>query len=284
MKNNYQVVAIDLDGTLLPKTKEITKETIDYLVSLQEKGIHVIIATGRNPKETFEISKELRCVDFNGHMICCNGQLIHCYGEGEDLESERLHQKDAIEIARIGIKHHVMVSIDNDEGLYQSKNFQGWFHLLQRVSKSIRNTKWVFNQLKSRHIHRIDHIEDAINKDIRKICFAGSNTNLKRLAKEIKDVYQERVDLMFVAETWLEVMVAGVSKGNALKKVSELLNIPLSQFIAFGDGENDLSMIQIAGHGVAMQNAMPSVKAVADDIAGSNDDDGVMKYLKNLGM
>lgn len=278
----FKVVVCDLDGTLLPKTKEISKNTLDYLITLQEKGIYVIVATGRNPKETFEISRNLRCVDYHGFLVCCNGQLIHSFEKGEDIEAKRVPREDALRLAKLGKKYHVMISVDNDEALYQSKSASGLFHLIARFSKQIRNTRWVFNQLKSRNIHRLNHIEDAINKDLRKICFSGSPSSLLRLSQEVNQQFPDRFACMFVAETWLEIMESSVSKGHALETISKLIDVPLEQFIAFGDGENDITMLQKAGWGVAMANAMPSVKAVADDIAGSNDDEGVMNYLRQL--
>ena len=277
----YQVVAIDLDGTLLPHHKEISSTSIDYLIRLQEKGVIVIVATGRNPKETFAISKSLRCVDFNGYLIACNGQLIHSFECGEDIEGTRVNQHEAKQLAKLGYKHKVMINVDNDEAFYQSKNSMGFAFSIGHI---LKNSYWIFNQISNRNIHRLNNIEDAINKDLRKICFAGNSNRLKKLSEEIEATYPQRFSHMLVSNNWLEIMEMGVSKGHALLTISELLNIPLDQFIAFGDGENDITMLKMVGHGVAMKNAMDSVKAIADDIAGRNDEDGVIRYLQKIGM
>ncbi len=282
MRNDFKMVITDLDGTLLQHDGTVALETRDYLIGLQEKGIMVVVATGRNPKETFQISSALRCVDFKGYMVCCNGQLIHSFGKGDDIEGTRVTMKEGKELALLAKQFNIMVGVDNDEAYYQSKTIPGFS--LNDLKSLIKRSKWIFNQLNSRHIHRVSNVEDYINKDIRKIAFSGHPKRLQMLASRIRELYPEYFSVMFVSPNWLEVMDINVSKGHALLTLSSITGIGMDEMIAFGDGENDLTMLKMSGWGVAMENAMDSVKSIAKDIAPRNTDQGVMNYLKKIGM
>ena len=112
-----------------------------------------------------------------------------------------------------------------------------------------------------------------------KLCFAGSP---KTLRKFVQHVNAKKYSAFFVSPGWLEIQTAGVSKGEALKDIAKLENIELSETAAIGDGENDISMIQAAGTGVAMGNASDEIKAVAKYHTTDNDHDGVARAIERF--
>jgi HAD superfamily hydrolase (TIGR01484 family) len=112
---------------------------------------------------------------------------------------------------------------------------------------------------------------------IDKICFSGTNAVLRRLAQSLD---HEKYSILFVSSSWLEIMPYGVSKGAALLKIMELENIAKEECAAFGDGENDLSMLEAAGCPVAMKNAMPALKAAAAYVTEEHCvNDGCAKWI-----
>lgn len=98
--------------------------------------------------------------------------------------------------------------------------------------------------------------------------------------KDLKDSYW----LGLTTPKWLELMPLGITKGSGLQALTELLHIPMANVMAFGDGENDIEMLQAAGIGIAMENAMEEVKAAADDITAGNNNDGIAAALRKYFM
>lgn len=280
-----RAVCLDLDGTLLPHSKELSKATQNALIALQEKGVTIILATGRNLKEALPLAEKLRCPDFGGWLIFCNGQQIHSFQNQKTPEGARISQADALTLVKLAEQFPVMITVEQDGQLIQTRNPFGWWALIKRFSKQLRSGRWIFNQLKGRSIRSVGKIAPYIQSDLSKISFSGSSAALQRLSLAIERQFPKRFARMLVMDTWLEIMDISVSKGAAMETISALTRIPLEQFLAFGDGENDLSMIEKAGWGVAMRNAMPALKAACDEISERDcDHDGVLWYLKKIGL
>ena len=91
---------------------------------------------------------------------------------------------------------------------------------------------------------------------------------------------QDRYWLGLTTPKWLELMPLGITKGSGLTALAEMLDIPMHDVMAFGDGENDIEMLQAAGIGIAMGNAMPEVKAAADEVSSGNNEDGIAEALQ----
>src|SRR5699024_9673830 len=117
---------------------------------------------------------------------------------------------------------------------------------------------------------------------IPKIMFVDDKERLNKTIEAIPEQYKDRY--MFVKSNpfFLEILQTGLSKGNAVKQLAEMLSIEREEIMCIGDGENDLSMIEYAGCGVAMANATPNVKKVADFHTLSKDDSGVAYAIKKL--
>ena len=120
----------------------------------------------------------------------------------------------------------------------------------------------------------IEKISNRLNLEIPEI--------MEIISDEMKEYFKGEIDFAFTSPRWIEGMPAGISKGSAIKVIAEKEGINLDEVIAFGDGENDISMLEVAGTAVAMENAMESVKAHADIIALNNLEDGVAIILEKL--
>lgn len=118
----------------------------------------------------------------------------------------------------------------------------------------------------------------VITKDINKVCMIHSprffEKNLPKLREELKDY-----DLLMVGKDWLEIMPRGVSKASGLQKVAERVGCTMEEVMAFGDAENDIPMLQEAGIGVAMGNAMETAKEAASYVTDTNENNGIGKAI-----
>ena len=149
------------------------------------------------------------------------------------------------------------------------------------VTKKVRNTNQIL-------IDKFNYNNQLRNLDIKQCMFMGSNKNeIKKLKNKIKQnqkvcIVDEIKEISKSSEEWFSVTNSGVSKGNALIRLSNYLKIPLKNTIAIGNDKNDISMFNSCGFSVAVANAIDSIKENVDYVTASNDDDGVATFLEKL--
>ena len=135
---------------------------------------------------------------------------------------------------------------------------------------------WIFRQNDGYKETLVVSMEELPLESTGKICFCGFPATLKTIETNLNsDIFS----CTYVSSFWMECQLKGISKGNALSIAAEMEQITPQEIIAFGDGENDISMLKYAGCGIAMNNAMTSVKQIADMICPSNQKDGIAVFL-----
>lgn len=269
---NIRLIAFDLDGTLLKNDKSISKRTLDVLHRAAEKGILLVPTTGRF---FMGIPETVRDLTFVRYAICLNGAEVYDRENDQILYSAGLNKEDATMLWDY---------IDHLPGLcsvYQSG-------------------KGMMSDYDYHHIQDCDMpeaLQSAIRhmyipvEDIRKHVFSTPNPVQKIQAylytEEQKDREIERMKSVFpqfaitssIAVN-IEVNAPNATKGIALEVLSRHLNIPLEACMAIGDGLNDISMIEKAGIGVAMGNAVEEVTRAADVITATNENDGMAEIIE----
>ena len=133
------------------------------------------------------------------------------------------------------------------------------------------------------HIYYIDSWKE-IDRSINKVSIAYYADVMTQVSAQAKKDLKDSYWLGLTTPKWLELMPLGITKGSGLQALTELLHIPMANVMAFGDGENDIEMLQAAGIGIAMENAMEEVKAAADDITAGNNNDGIAAALRKYFM
>ena len=255
-----EAIVLDLDGTLLTSKEKISEKTKNILYKLREKGIKIIIATGRSYK-SLKPYKEMLGLDTP--VVCFNGAKIVDVTEKTvfELPLEDKLSKKCIDIAKeMGI--HI--------NFYQN---EVWY---------------VEEETEEAHMYKessgldfeIKKINDFDNFNMTKLLFIGANERLKELEKRIHEAVGNEVNKVFSKKHYLEVMNKDVNKGEALRKLFLMEGININKVIAFGDAWNDLEMLQIVGHGVAMGNAEEELKTLVGRSCGTNDEDGIGEYLE----
>lgn len=267
----YKLIALDMDGTLLNSRNEISKRNVQAIHKAIDKGIYVILATGRMPASARYYAQT---IGLDNPIISCNGAIIFNNDIKQIIYEEKLQSQAIGQILDLVHEYRInyrFCGIDTFYGKVYSGNMEEFYpnyredfsqqgikvELLDDTMEYIEN-----NQL---GIHKFEFVEEDMDK-------------LLDFRKEL-----EAVKGISMASSWhnnVEIVSAGVSKGKSLQYLCEKSEIKDSQIIAMGDNENDISMFQVAGLAIAMENGDKTAKDHADIIAPTNDRDGVARLIE----
>ncbi len=271
---NIKLISCDLDGTLLNINGKLSEETVEVIKKLKEKNITLVANSGR---PIYSIPDDLLKLPFD-YVVCMNGQYIKNLKTNEVIEKKLLDKDELKFLYKLGLKNNCFSNIHYEKTTYLVTSrkqfiFAYTFNLLNKmrfVFKQRKKTKSIF----SMDINKI-HL-----KETAKICFISTYSNLKKLKKCIESLENKPYNCFFVTKNWLEVQHSNISKGNAVIDICKIENINLQNTMAFGDGENDISMLEAVNIGVCMKNGMEETKKVADYIAPSFIENGFAKFIK----
>lgn len=256
---NY-LIAIDSDGTLRRSDDTISNITKKAIKKLVSNGNIITICTARPRYHTLKISEE---VGIDRFLISSNGTEVY----------DNLNNK---------IIYNSYLSSDYCKKIYSDVKSIGI-----RAIFVCENTEYAteFIRNDSQILLNEENIDNMLNKKIKQIMIIGKEKEkIKHYKSQVKKYNLNIIDTSNdeKEEIWFSIISNESSKGIALKKLADYLNIPISQTVAIGNDNNDLSMIQAAEIGVAVANATNELKKAANYITTSNDDDGVAKFLNNL--
>lgn len=257
-----------MDGTLLDRHQNILPYTHQVLMELQQQGIGLVLASGRDIHSLKKFGERLLIHQYqNSSYICLNGLEIYDH-QGQCLyHAHKLDQDDSRQIVAVANKYHIDVVFFFADCLY-----------VLEIAKTGILTQH-FLDMNKYYVETFDEIPSELFSDLRKIAFVQT----PEIINDMLDRLQERhYDYCRVDPDWLEINPLGVHKGSALKQLSKLYDVSLDEVIAFGNGENDIEMLKAAGIGVAMDNSFETVKSIADDVCDDHEHDGIGKYLMNL--
>lgn len=261
--NEIKAVAVDMDGTLLNDNKELTSATKNCIEKLKINGILPILVTGRSFEALEPFKKKLALTT---PVICYNGAQIIDGTTGKLLQDYLLPEESSRLIIGLARKENVHFQAYKDGVLYFEKYSPEAEYYENHVN------------LKG-EIVNFDEMEPL---EFTKMMYVGDPAHLKKMKKLLQKTISHNTAIMFSKAEFLEFMHKDVSKGNALLTVLADLGITPEETIAFGDGDNDVSMLRAAGIGVAMENAAAIVKDAADFTAPSNNNDGIVRFLESM--
>lgn len=264
----YRLIALDLDGTLTNDAKEVTPETVKTLHQAIEKGAEVALVSGRPTIGMERVARTLELERVGGYILAYNGGHILDCKTGKDLYKAQFPRdciEEAVEFAR---KNHVaMVSYD-DEGIVTEGPMD------QYVQHESYN-----NGIPSK---LVDDLPAYLSYPFVKMVMCGDPKIISSLEPVMAKYFAGRLDIYRAESIYLEIMPRNIRKSTGLQKLMDHLGIEASEMMACGDAHNDLPMMEMAGLSVAMENAYDNVKAVADFITKSNNEDGVAYAVKKF--
>lgn len=270
MNQKYQLLAFDLDGTLTNSEKIITPRTYEALMRAQEQGVRVALASGRPTYGILPLAKQLKLEQYGGYILAFNGgKIVDCRTKEilfqQTIPPELLHK--VYEAA--GNYKLVPMTYENDT----------------IVTEQPQNP---YVQIESKICHlpirQVVHMEEAVDFPVVKFLLVGDEDYLGKVEPEVRDFLGEGFDVYRSAGFFLEVVAKGIDKGACLQHILDAEHWTREELMAFGDSYNDATMLQFAGMGVAMENGVPEIRALADYVTGSNDADGIADALEHFGI
>lgn len=263
-----QILAIDLDGTLLTDDHQITEQNKHAIQLASEAGYIIVIATGRTVYSATEFFKILKV---NGFVVALNGAVVIDIKNFQIIKKTALSQDAAHAMLEIGKLYQVSVSL-----CCLDKNY--------RVDFSGKNKELIQKFVPGQTPFEIRSYESAkklIDQvPIYKIGIMNENVGLLDEMKQ--RLYDMGYDVIFSDTHYIELMASGVHKGASVKLLAEQLEIDSDDVIAFGDQENDIGLFSFAGTSYAMSNAKPLLKEKADFVVDTNNESGVGKQILKL--
>jgi len=286
----YKLVAIDLDGTMLNQYGIITEKTRKAISKAQEKGVEVMIASGRAITSVKRFSKE---INSNKYFISGNGAITYDIKNNKILYENILSKTKALKIIKICEENSIYYNVYTENGIIaKNLSYNTLYYYKDNLTKPDENRT---------HINIVENVYDYFEQreekilkimicDEHKTVFNSIVRKLKELSEiEVLEVshmsrkiIKQGTDEIALEYFYTEVSAKDVDKWNALEEIIGLMNISKEEVVTIGDNANDLKMITNAGLGVAMGESAPYVKQSADIIAPTNDEDGVAIILNKI--
>ncbi len=290
---NIRWIVTDMDGTLLDSRGEITERTRAALMACQEKGIRVILASGRSYAILLPFVRMLELEKYGGFLIEINGLAYNPLGAGERQVMAQLERADVELLFSVAGEFQTEFQAYRDEEIYY------WIPLWQRTLKEKERDEkglradspllsgqysWVRENTQSYPVMKEIVSATELPESLNKVNFADNPAHIQEIYEMLKARYAERFEIVRTCPRYIEIMPRGISKGRTLRRCMEAEGISPEEVLAFGDGENDIDVFQCVPHSVAMGNAPEYVKKYASDLTESNDRDGVAAALERYGL
>lgn len=263
----YKMVAIDMDGTLLRPDHTISERTKKTIQKAKDKGIKIVLASGRPLEGLKKYLKELDLISEEDYVLGFNGALVQNTKTKKIIKRNVLKGNDLAYLYSISKKLGVNIHAFTQEGCITP--VMNKYSELEGTMNEIPVTVTEFNNIKKQ-------------EDIIKVMMVDEPEILDKAIENLPSDVYEKYTVVKSAPYFLEFLNKDANKGEGVKALANHLNISPKEIICIGDAGNDVHMIEFAGLGVAMGNAFEEVKEIADYITKSNENDGVAKVIEKF--
>lgn len=290
----YKLVAIDLDGTLLNSFGEVTENTKNVLLEAKEKGIEIVLASGRPISSTKSLAVE---IGLNNYIISGNGAVVYDIKNEEVVYDKFLTKEQVFDVIDVCEANSIFYNIyTEDEVITKSLNYNVLFYHKENIKKI---------EEKRTHINVVSNVKEYIEQsgntkflkitvcDESKMIFNGIIRKLKELGGldilNVEHMSKKRFKLgteeVSIEYHYTEITNENVNKWTAIEYLLNKLNIDKNEVVAIGDNINDREMIENSGLGIVMGNSNPVMKEIGNVVVADNNSEGVFeafnKYILN---
>lgn len=287
-----KAIIMDMDGTLLDSTNAIPPATKQKLFELQKKGVRLILASGRSYTRLLPYARELEMEKYNGLLIEVDGIAWYDLSTGKRHVLKKMKPEEIASIFQYLMNMECETMACFDDGL-----FDFFPQSLKTVKEAIRQDQhlpidypwtagpwsWLADMRDGypniKYIQAVEEITAPINK----LQIMQEEEPLLAIYDDLKQKYGNKFEIFRTTPRQLEVLPYGFSKGKTLLYLMNLNGWEADEVVAFGDGENDISMFEVVKDSFAMENAKDFVKEKAAHVTRSNHEDGIVHALKTLG-
>ena len=261
----YEILVLDIDGTLTNSNKKISPKTLKAILAIQERGHTVVLASGRPTPGILSLANELKLSEYNGFILSFNGgKIINC--KSNEVIYQKLLNKELIpSLYNAAIEHKVGIMSYENDCIIAGTPIDEYMEIEARINHM--------------PMKEVDNFADYINFDVNKCIMTADGNCLEKIEPILRERYKDTLNIYRSEPFFLEIMPKDIDKAYSLGKLLDYLGLSKEQMISCGDGYNDLTMIEYAGMGVAMANARDVVKKAANFITLSNDEDGVAHVI-----
>lgn len=281
-----KLVAVDLDGTLLNSSSQISPENLDAIRKAQQNNIEVVIATGR---AHFDVKYLFEGTGINTWIIAANGATLHTPDYDEHIKIP-LDKQEALSALEWLEKNRFYYEVFSNNAIYTAQNSRDILTIeMDRIASAnpginkntlLKSTRKQYSQFGFSFIDNHKELADDSIDLFNILAFSFDPEKLELGWKEFED----RSDLTLVSSSKhnFELEHHTASKGKMLKRLALELGVSMEHTTAIGDSLNDVSMLTAAGRGFAMANALEEVKHISTEVTRSNDEHGVAHVLHQL--
>ncbi|TCP57026.1 hypothetical protein EV191_101978 [Tamaricihabitans halophyticus] len=263
-----ELIASDIDGTLLDPLERITERTTRVLDKVRTEGTPFVLVSGRPPRWIPRVADP---ADLNGYAVCANGAVLY------DIADDRVLSVHGLEPVLL---RDVVDALDGELGdvsfAVERVGERAHDHeLAEFVTETGYRNPWgdEASQTQTR--------AEMLGRTAVKLLASNGRMTSDEMAVIANELLGDSVDITFsTGHGLIEISAHGVTKATGLSEVASRMDVAARDCIAFGDMPNDVPMLSWAGHGVAMANAHPAVLDVADEVTGANAEDGVAMVLE----
>ncbi len=267
---DIQLIALDLDGTLTNERKEITPHTFAALMQAQRQGVRLCLSSGRPPYGMRLLAQQLQLSRYGGLLLCYNGGHVEDCSTGDVLVEQMLDDTLLPYLHDCQERSGMTLLTYHGDHIYTEHPDDPYVH------QSSRNNKM--------SIRAVDNFVRDIPRPLNKCLMVGSPTLVPEWEDTMRRETEGRMHICRSTPYFIELLPPGIDKGSALLQLLPRLGLTPGDLMSFGDSYNDITMLQVSGTGIAMGNAEEAVKAVADYVTASNEDDGVARALHHFGI
>lgn len=263
---NYRMLVLDLDDTLLTDDHKISARNKALLIEAQEKGVKVVLASGRPTPAMVQFAEELELKRFGSYIISFNGAVITDMSNNRQIFERTLTTEEVHSLHDFSLVHNVHIITYSHKGI---------------ISESESELINIEKNLTGMPLNVVPSFKQEVNKPAVKCILLDEPERLKGVGEILKSERQD-LSVAFSKPFFLEVMPQGIDKAASIDVLAKKLDIKPEQVIAVGNAGNDLSMIEYAGLGVWVDNVTPELRNKADFIVASNMNDGVAEVVERF--
>jgi Cof subfamily protein (haloacid dehalogenase superfamily) len=262
----YKMLVLDLDDTLLTDDYRISERNRKRLIEAQEKGVYVVLASGRPTPAMIRFADELELSKYGSFIISYNGAVITDLRNNQIIFEHGLTKEQIHDIYDFSIEHNVHILTYKDK---------------QIVTETESEYIGVEQVITGMAINKVDCFKTTMDRPAIKCLLLEEPSYLKVVESRMKKAFSD-LSVSISKPFFLEVVPHGIDKAASIHHLAEKLGIQQSEVIAVGNAGNDLSMIEYAGLGIWVDNVTPELRDRADVIVASNNDDGVAEVVERF--
>ena len=287
----YKLVTVDLDGTLLNSYGEVTENTKEKIKKIQEKGVEIMIASGRPIDSIKTIAEE---INSKKYFIAGNGAIIYDIQKEKIIYEKYIPRQKIIEIAKICEENNISYNIYTEKNIitqdlkynvlyYYKENLKKDANKITSIIKVDSILEYVKNEpnIKCLKITVCDENQTIFKSIVRRLR-AIENIDVMDVSHMSRKVFKQGTEDIEIGYFYTEISSTQVNKWQAIKYLLPILQIKPEEVIGIGDNINDKDMIENAGVGVCMGQSTPVIKEISDEITDSNTEEGVANVLEKI--